>query len=143
LTASCTFFGQRDAGQVEADALEEVTAEHVLEILGQALVHGSCILAMLVLFCVPAGLTGPGRGRPGRRVLHQRAAGHQLGAAELVDLDAQVVLDHRADDRVEERAPAGLVVVRVAQLAVDAAELAGAELLVEALDAVSSSLSVK
>src|SRR3954469_8050817 len=126
---------ERDAGQVEADALEEVAAEHVLEILGQAFVHRVLHLGDVGVVLRAGRADRRGRGRPGGRVLHQRAAGHELGAAELVDLDTQVVLDHRADDRVEERAPAGLVVVGVAQLAVDAAELAGAELLVEALDA--------
>src|SRR4029453_11414026 len=127
---------QRDAGKVEADALEEVAAEHVLEILGQALVHRVLHLGDVGVVLRAGRVDRSGRGCPGGRVPHQRAAGHQLGAAEVVDLDAQVVLDHRADDRVEERAPAGLVVEGVAQLAVDAAELAGAELLVEARDAV-------
>jgi ATPase subunit of ABC transporter with duplicated ATPase domains len=81
--------------------------------------------------------------RGARTVLHQRAGGDEVRAAEAVDLLAQVVVDHRPHDLVQEARPAVVAVVWEAQGAVEPAELARAELSSKDRRAAWSRLSVK
>src|SRR6185437_5733788 len=119
---------------------EKVATEVGLQVAGQRVVDGLLHARDVAVVLLAVGGVG---GRAGRRgwvssaaILDERATGHEFGAAEIVDLDAQVVFDDRTGNGVEERVPAVDALPRVAQLAVGPDELAGAELVVEALDRV-------